>query len=105
MPIARTVVSQHLEVIRKERRHCCRLRKTGQRENWRTERGEALQPRTMSISRSLQFREFTYIKIYWPPLLQYSEKTAENKNFRIEEDIIDDLILNRKRDLNEKSRD
>ena len=57
MPIARTVVSQHLEVIRKERRHCCRLRKTDQRENLRTDRVDALQPRMMSISRSLQFTD------------------------------------------------
>lgn len=46
------------------------MRKTGQRENWRTERGEALQPRMMSVSISLQFtdsstknqREFTDIR-------------------------------------------
>ena len=115
MPVARTVVSQHLEVLRKERSHCCRLRKTGQRENWRTERGEALQPRMMSVSISLQFTDSStklrtkesllISEIYWPPLLEYSEKTAENKSFRIEEDIIDDLILNRKRDLNKKSQD
>ena len=33
------------------------MRKTDRRENWRTDRVEALQPRTMSISRSLQFTD------------------------------------------------